>query len=80
MTVDSKNNLSPGIHSILLNQVTDLATLFNIETQETPQVSHQQKIQESESQDRKILLVDLTNILNADTDKDIFYMDFYRYE
>jgi len=51
--VDSKNNLSPDIQSILLNQVTDLATLFNIDTQEKPQVSHQQINQESESQDRK---------------------------
>jgi len=65
-TVDSKNSLSPGIRSILLNQVTDLATLFNIVTKEKPQVSHQQNIQESESKDRKILLVDITNILNLD--------------
>ncbi len=64
--VDSKNNLSPSARSFLLNQVTDLATLFNIDTQETPQVSIQQKIQEPETQDRKILLVDLTNILNLD--------------
>jgi len=64
--VDSKNNLSPRIHSFLLNQVTDLASLFNIETQETPRVSLQRGIQESESQDRKVLLVDLTNILNLD--------------
>ncbi|GAG87817.1 unnamed protein product, partial [marine sediment metagenome] len=51
--VDSKNSLSPDIQSILLNQITDLATLFNIDTQEKPQVSHQQINQESESQDRK---------------------------
>jgi len=65
-TVESKNNLPPGTQSFLLNQVSDLATLFNTDTQETPQVSHQQRVQEFESQDRKILLVDLTNILNLD--------------
>jgi len=65
-TVESKNNLSLDTQSFLLNQVSDLATLFNIDTQETPQVSLQQRIQEPETQDRKILLVDLTNILNLD--------------
>ena len=68
-TVDSKNNLSPDTQSFLLNQVTDLATLFNIDTQKRPhQVSHQ-KVQEVESKNKKMLLVDLTNILNLDKDE-----------